>query len=302
MDLRWLHSAYKGNAEPGFRELIVALSDAPSEELFATEPVRSLTLLFWNKYYSKIFWRVFIPFCVYFIATIMYTTYYAVDGVEPDNTADAIKEFVSRVIVIIGTFYFAYFELITIVRDGCEYLKDVFNYVDLAMPFLQLYLTRFGAGANAPEEGEDVTKSRRALAALTVTFIWVKAFYWLKLFNSTSFYIRLIMETLIDIGYFIILFIFILMTFGNAILIMDTGREERYTKDYFGNDYLNIIFDQYLLSMGEFNGDGGYFEVGADRAVLTIFIASTFVTSITFLNMLIAIMGDTFARVSEKKE
>ena len=83
---------------------------------------------------------------------------------------------------------------------------------------------------------------------------------------------------------------------------MDVGRAERYTKNYFFNDYFNIIFDQYLLSLGEFNGDGGYFEVGADRTVLLIFICSTFLASITFLNMLIAIMGDTFSRVSESKE
>ena len=56
-----------------------------------------------------------------------------------------------------------------------------------------------------------------------------------------------------------------------------------------------------MLSLGEFNGDG-YFAVGADRTVLLIFICSTFLASITFLNMLIAIMGDTFSRVSESKE
>ena len=33
-----------------------------------------------------------------------------------------------------------------------------------------------------------------------------------------------------------------------------------------------------------------------------LFVATTFVTQITFLNMLIAIMGDTFARVSEVKD
>lgn len=32
------------------------------------------------------------------------------------------------------------------------------------------------------------------------------------------------------------------------------------------------------------------------------FVATTFITQITFLNMLIAIMGDTFDRVSEVKE
>ena len=41
---------------------------------------------------------------------------------------------------------------------------------------------------------------------------------------------------------------------------------------------------------------------GSDIVIWLTFIATTFITQITFLNMLIAIMGDTFARVSEVKE
>ena len=43
-------------------------------------------------------------------------------------------------------------------------------------------------------------------------------------------------------------------------------------------------------------------EEGKDIIVLVIFISTTFITQITFLNMLIAIMGDTFAKVNETKE
>ena len=116
--------------------MIVALSDAPSEELFGTEPIRSLSLLFFEKYYTAILRRVFLPFLLYFVATIMYTTYYAVDGVEPDDVYDRFKEVITRIIVIVGTFYFAYFELVTMVRDGTEYFCDPFNGPDLIMPFL----------------------------------------------------------------------------------------------------------------------------------------------------------------------
>ena len=42
----------------------------------------------------------------------------------------------------------------------------------------------------------------------------------MRLFGGTSFYVRLIRETIYDIGYFMILYIFILMTFGNVLLIL----------------------------------------------------------------------------------
>ena len=59
---------------------------------------------------------------------------------------------------------------------------------------------------------------------------------------------------------------------------------------------VDSTLNQYLLMLGEFDLDG--FENHANLAICyMIFILSTFITQITFLNMLIAIMGDTFDRV-----
>lgn len=59
--------------------------------------------------------------------------------------------------------------------------------------------------------------------------------------------------------------------------------------------------NQYLLGLGEFLYDN--FENSPNRILIWIFfISATFLINITFLNMLIAIMGDTFARVTENKE
>ena len=86
--------------------------------------------------------------------------------------------------------------------------------------------------------------------------MWVKAFYWLRLFGSTSFYIKLIRETIWDIRHFFILFVFILMTFGSMIIIMNEGRGEDiiFTK-YFDIKFIDAIFNQYLLVLGEFETD-----------------------------------------------
>ena len=65
-----------------------------------------------------------------------------------------------------------------------DYFKDVvFNSVDLMLPFLQFYLTRCGRGASNLAEGEEIDTTRRALASLTSILLWIKAFYWLRLFE-----------------------------------------------------------------------------------------------------------------------
>ena len=138
---------------------------------------------------------------------------------------------------------------------------------------------------------------------MAVLLSWFKCFYWLRLFGPTSFYIRLITETVSDARYFIILFFLILMTFGNAVLILSQDRELPLYRDYFGSSFLNAALNQYELSLGEFDtedrfrgaGDGG------DDEAWIIFIVATMITQIMFLNMLIAIMGDTFDRVTESR-
>ena len=63
---------------------------------------------------------------------------------------------------------------------------------------------------------------------------------------------------------------------------------------------VDLLLNQYLLSLGEFSTDS--FENHTNKILIwIIFISATFFTQITMLNMLIAIMGDTFAKVSEKK-
>lgn len=65
--------------------------------------------------------------------------------------------------------------------------------------------------------------------------------------------------------------------------------------------FLNAFYNQYMLSLGEFNY--GNYESGPQTYLCyAFFLCATFLTQITFLNMLIALMGDTFAKVMEQKE
>lgn len=59
---------------------------------------------------------------------------------------------------------------------------------------------------------------------MLVFLVWLKWFYWMRLFTGTSFYIRLISETIGDIKYFMILFLFVLSTFATVNLVMNQGR------------------------------------------------------------------------------
>ena len=92
----------------------------------------------------------------------------------------------------------------------------------------------------------------------------------MRLFGNTSYFIRMITDTFYDIRYFTLLFVAILFTFGNAIYILNYNRkltdeelanmpedfeEPLLITDHFpGAPIMNIFINQYLLSLGEFEG------------------------------------------------
>ena len=63
----------------------------------------------------------------------------------------------------------------------------------------------------------------------------------------------------------------------------------------------NLILNQYQLALGEFNTEE--FGAGSQMALCWLFFSlATFFSLILMLNMLIAIMGDTYERVMESKD
>ena len=61
---------------------------------------------------------------------------------------------------------------------------------------------------------------------------------------------------------------------------------------------VDILLNQYQLILGEFDTDN---YTDTDYLPWIFFVAATFLSQVLIFNMLIAIMGDTYARVSEMK-
>ena len=63
---------------------------------------------------------------------------------------------------------------------------------------------------------------------------------------------------------------------------------------------VDSVLSMYMLMLGDFSVDG--YESHVNTALcFFLFFCTTFFLQITFLNMLIAIMGDTFDRVIEQR-
>lgn len=141
---------------------------------------------------------------------------------------------------------------------------------------------------------------RRVIASISCLVIWMKMFDWLRLFDATSFYIKLIMQTIKDIMPFMSIFPFFMFTVGTSVYILNMEREDdsEVMDEYLGQWTIDVFISQYLLALGDW--DTGSFSEGSNKQLIYVFfLVATFLTAITALNMLIAIMGDTFGKVLE---
>ena len=88
--------------------------------------------------------------------------------------------------------------------------------------------------------------------------------------------------------------------FGNALMILNEGRynENQLYEEFFSVQILDTLMNQYLLSLGEFHFEN-FQPHSQDLAAWIVFILSTFIVQILFLNLLIAAMGDTYDQVKD---
>ena len=146
--------------------------------------------------------------------------------------------------------------------------------------------------------------SQRVIAAISTLFLWIKVLDWMQLFGPTSFFIKLITETIIDIQHFFIIFTVALFMIGVPMYILQLNRTEdnAIVEETFGSIWLlNAFYNQYMLALGEFTIDA-FDDEPQVYLCYAMFLGATFFTQITFLNMLIALMGDTYGKVMEAKE
>jgi len=151
-----------------------------------------------------------------------------------------------------------------------------------------------------------ITPARlRLIGSIASLFLWLQGVFWLRLFDSTAMYVSLLIRTIRDISYFMIVMLMIMGGFGTAFLILQYNRiyqnpeEEGLLFPHAKGELLlsSAMISQYFMMLGDFGGlNLNDSNSVADRALVTIFfIMTTFIVQVTILNMLIAIMSETFS-------
>jgi len=129
---------------------------------------------------------------------------------------------------------------------------------------------------------------------------YLRFFYFLRIFDSSAHLIRTIIEITADIRYFLFVFLLGIMGFGATFMILSNNNDKDSETQFISSIGGAFIYS-YLLSLGEFNLDS--FDKSEDVWLIwLLFVICSMFTTIVLLNMLVAIMGESFSRVNEQSE
>ena len=71
------------------------------------------------------------------------------------------------------------------------------------------------------------------LTSIVIAMTWYKVFYWMKLFNTTAFFMNLLRQVFEDVNFraFFIMTVLMILAFSNIIYILNVERGSDYSYD-----------------------------------------------------------------------
>lgn len=222
--LDWLFADGKN-----FIALSTILSKMPVK-FYSSKFVMKLLDHFWDEAQSMMIWHKLLPYIALVVLAIIYFHHSLSQEAEELRAADAgwlTSRIIEKVIGISALPFLALsirveFKQMMSQEQKLDYFKEFFNWIDISgmlltlailfLTLLEIEWLSFG--------------SLRLMASLATWSLLIKAYDWMRLFDSTSFFILLIENTLGDIKAFMVLLSIALLTFGLPLSMLDMDRSE----------------------------------------------------------------------------
>lgn len=106
----------------------------------------------------------------------------------------------------------------------------------------------------------------------------------------------MIQAIILEMKYFVLALLIAILAFANTFYIL--GRND--PGNFSGNNVWDAFIFSYKMGLGDFDTDG--FGTVDEGLIWTLWFLNTLIILIILLNLVIAIMGDTFDRVQETQE
>jgi hypothetical protein len=174
---------------------------------------------------------IFCPFLAYATACVVYFTLHAARQQESAIQGSLIPqgnvEFISKMLVYSLTIYMFAFEIFQIIDKKWGYFKQLSNLVKQTSYVLVLVMLIKNEWFI--DTFYDIPRDLM-LTAIVIALTWYKLFYWMKLFNTTAFFMNVFTKTFEDSNFqaFFIMTVIMILSFANIIYILNIDRGPTY--------------------------------------------------------------------------
>ena len=284
------------------------MADTDSIELFSIGIIQEIIGFFWGYYRIRIVLASLLPFVVNFLVFAAYTTYLKWDDDDhgDDTNHWRIYSYVCMGLTLFFALYFLIFEILYFSKKGLSYLVSFWSIINL-----------LSIGLNIATVVIDFTDLEKKyfipVASSAIIIMWLKLFYYGRIFDQTSTIVRMIIEISKDMVPFLIIVFTLLFGFTNAFFIIADnvkGTQDMDCRDDDGNEFEGRFTGKNLFlaltytwqqGLGEFNTDQ-FCTSNFEEFVFILWIFCTFFFLMVFLNLLIAVLSDSFDKIQETLE
>lgn len=166
-----------------------------------------------------------------------------------------------------------------------QFFLSIWNYIDI----VPLVLVICSIVVSDVARDQSITFSLNAISSF---FLWLKLMYFFRISRKTGHLVKMIVEVVYDIRFFLSLLFFAMLAFSGSFYILSKSNPEA---DQFVPSMLSSNLMIYLLMLGEFDVEN--FGTTNVFLVWVLFIFASMFLIVVMLNLLIAIISDTFERV-----
>jgi hypothetical protein len=280
------------NEDTGFFRGLCETPQADEDALFAHPAVKAGVLVKWEHYAQKKFFVIFVGY-ISFMAT--FTAWTLAETAEDLHESPWPRRW--RIASAVGAVCFLGVEAKQVIRTGLRsYAKDNWNYLALFV-FLSTCVSTVLSEPMLHRHNDMATQSQNSRSVVAVA-AWIQLLAYLRGFPSFSPYVRMLSEIVADAQSFLLIYGVIIFAFAHGTLLFSEDLHCKSISETVEN-ILHALLGTYRMgTLGDF--ESGEFEGHWQRYLL--FFACTVTITVVLLNVLIAVISDTFDRLQERAE
>ena len=274
-------------------EFFDALGACKNIQIFEFKSIQALIDYKWPIAREYTIKMLFLPFLCYLSFFIAYSN--AFNGQVEMTDSMLVGDKVISAFLYLFSIYFLQNECRQFLSSGLEYLASPWNYADFVPPvFIIVIVTMHLKIRDVYTENID-WGGLATIHSLASLLMWVKLLYFLRIFKQTGYLIRMLSEVISDMKVFLLILCIVMIAFGEAFLRLS---EMSQPDNQFILNYPLAFIYSYRLAVGDTVTDA-YNGTIQPVIVWIYFCLCLLITNVVLLNLLIAIISQSFEKIND---